>query len=467
MPEITQKKPLIRDETLEYIAKHLASMGSEERILNWLKNWGVSSSLIEYPNTNVKWQLVYSVLRHYAYLGTNGGREMLFKIISEALHPLMYGGDKKTAAEAAEDFNKYLEYDDYEAAFDAVSKKYIVVGILTEEEQREIMSDPALYEEAEAQEQAEVNFLQSPEGRAGISTLRDAYQLFMNIVEIFCENPSKPSQELNDAYVKTKKLIIDTVKSIGLHINMKNGVHRIHKLEPYCLPFNNLFTAEKEYTPDAFEINLDGKKLSWNYIRPKMHATYGCIDELYCIAKANITPKPDIQQTLNDVSMLLTKTKNEKDEQNKTKQEIIMPQTPVQKIEIIGGKLDITKFPEAEKKNIIPKINLKSSEIKFDDDKSLIRIGEQNISLPPYKHEYYFCQVMFEYTAKEPVSWDIIYDRMNGHATIGAGRKPEIIRENWQQVNDTMKRVNNRIKEVCNTDDALFSWTEKTVIRNY
>ena len=154
--------------------------------------------------------------------------------------------------------------------------------------------------------------------------------------------------------------------------------------------------------------------------------------------------------------------------EEKEKAAATIPQPPVQRVEIIGGQLDINpKFSDTEKKIITPKIDLQSSEIKYDDDKSLIIIGNKNVSLPPYKHEHYFCQVMFEYKAKEPISWDIIYDRMNGHTTVSGGKKPEPVRENWQKVNDTMKRVNNRIKEVCGTDDMLFSWTEKTVVRNY
>ena len=105
-------------------------------------------------------------------------------------------------------------------------------------------------------------------------------------------------------------------------------------------------------------------------------------------------------------------------------------------------------------------------QISYDDDKPVIKIGKRNVALPPYKNEHYFCQVVFEYKTKEPISWDIIFDRMTGHFTVN-GKKPDPVRENWQKVNDTMKRLNNRVKKIVNTDDNLFSWSEKVVIRNY
>jgi len=135
----------------------------------------------------------------------------------------------------------------------------------------------------------------------------------------------------------------------------------------------------------------------------------------------------------------------------------------------IVGETEI-KIKSAEDENHLQKmgkIKLKSQTIEFNDDEAIIKIGKQNVALPAYKNEHYFCQAVFEYKPKEPISWDIIFDKMTGHSTISGGKKPEPIRKNWQKVNDTMKRVNNRIKEVINTDDDLFSWSEKNVIRSY
>lgn len=128
-----------------------------------------------------------------------------------------------------------------------------------------------------------------------------------------------------------------------------------------------------------------------------------------------------------------------------------------------------TRFPEAY--GVTPKrskneISLKSADIKFDDTRAIINVGDIEIQLPPYKHEYYFCQVMFERQVKEPISWDIIFDKMTGEQ-VSDGEKREPLRKDWQKVNDTMKRLNNRIKSALKSSDKLFSWSERTIIRNY
>jgi len=111
-------------------------------------------------------------------------------------------------------------------------------------------------------------------------------------------------------------------------------------------------------------------------------------------------------------------------------------------------------------------IELKSQIIEFDDDKAIIKIGKLNVALPPYKNEHYFCRSAFEYPAKEPIDWSIIYEKMTGYYEAYYGKSLEI-RENWRLVYDTMRAVNERIKEVINTNDNLFTWQEKTLKRNY
>jgi len=330
--ENRREHPIIREQTLEHIARHLGDSGSGSQIVGWLQSWSVPDSLIEYPNT--KWRMVYSILSYYAYSEKKKDNKMLFKIISEILHPIMYNGDRKAAEATAEDFNKYLEYDGLVAVSNHKNEYEVCEAKnLIEVDENDILQEEN--EELLQQEYNELEFLRLPENKEKISTLRKAYQVFMNIAEVFCSNPSKPSHELNDAYVKTKKLITDTVRDLRLYTNGVNKKQRIHTLTHYFIPFNNLFTAEKEYTPDSFEIDLSGKKLSWNYIRPQMNATYGDIDELYRkVEGSDILSKPDIQQTLNDVSLLLSKTKEEHKKTAKTKQNISASQAPVQKIEI-------------------------------------------------------------------------------------------------------------------------------------
>lgn len=130
----------------------------------------------------------------------------------------------------------------------------------------------------------------------------------------------------------------------------------------------------------------------------------------------------------------------------------------------------IRKTAEIEPKVELPlgkqKVKLGSEEIKFNDEKAIIEIGNKKCPLPPYKNEHYFCRAVFEYPVNEPIDWSIIYEKMTGYYETYYGKPPEI-RENWRLVYDTMRAVNERIKEIINTDDNLFTWQEKTLKRNY
>ena len=103
MPELKEKSK-VRRQTLEYIAKHFGERCYGTQIVDLLKSWGVPETLIEYPNT--KWRMVFSVLCHYADSEEKTSREMLYKIIAEMLHPVMYYGNKTASEGACKSFNR-------------------------------------------------------------------------------------------------------------------------------------------------------------------------------------------------------------------------------------------------------------------------------------------------------------------------------------------------------------------------
>jgi hypothetical protein len=309
---------------------------------------------------------------------------MISTIITKLLHPLNYNADENQAENIAKKINKYLKYDRKVVDWlDKEKGEYAVCGIanLEDEEYFRTEEEIALFEE----EQEELQFLRFPENKEKISTLRKAYQTFINIVEVFCENPSKPSNEMNDMYLKTKKLIADAVRDLRLYVNNGDST-RIHTLEHYFIPFNNLFTAEREYTPDVMEIDLSGKKLNWDYIRPKMNATYGCINDLYYkIDGSDMPSKPDVQQILDGVSSLLSRIKSDNKKVSDKKHKInisaksILPK-PLE-IKIVGGVevgglqdgLKSLAQSKKDNKNRFPHklpagTNWNNITIKFEDD---------------------------------------------------------------------------------------------------
>lgn len=116
-------------------------------------------------------------------------------------------------------------------------------------------------------------------------------------------------------------------------------------------------------------------------------------------------------------------------------------------------------------KETVQKVSLKSQKIRFDDDQAMLQIGKQNVSMPPYKNEHYFCRAMFEYLVKEPIDWSIIYPKIT-HKELEY-KDDHKTKQEKRMVQDTLYRINNRIKKIINTNDALFHWQGKTIQRNY
>ncbi len=448
MASADQKIPVIREQTLEHIARYLGDLTTGWKIVLLLKSLGVPETLTNYSGS--KWWMVLSVLKHYAYSTEEKDKEMLFKIICETLHPLMYNGDEQAAKTAADDFNKYLQYDDLAVGYDDDEKIYLIGPFRepTEAEKQDILQE--FGDELFEKEQNELQFFRLPENREKISTFRKAYQVFMNITEVFCDNPSRPSQELNDVYVKTKKLIIGIVNNLYLNVSSVDGVQRMHNLTHFCIPFNNLFTAEKEYTPDSFDIDLTGKKLNWDYIRPRMNATYGDIDELYRkVEGSDILSKPDVQQTLNDVSLLLSKTKEDNKKRTEAKQKASEPQIPVQKIEITAmPELQIRNaedntFTKGKKRIHLPKFkptDWAKITIRFLDERNILITSDKKELTPA---DYETLGFADEKRGKPNLAWKFFYGlaQNNGETNTLPTPIPDNIKQQKRQLSDRLKTI--------------------------
>jgi hypothetical protein len=124
MSKGSKEQSIIREQTIEYIARQFADHRTGTQIATLLGSWGVPNSLIDFKNT--KWRMLYDLFRYYSYSSDKKDHETLFKIIGEILHPLMFGGDKALSEKTARNFNKYLEYDGVVATYSNDDKKYYV-----------------------------------------------------------------------------------------------------------------------------------------------------------------------------------------------------------------------------------------------------------------------------------------------------------------------------------------------------
>lgn len=102
----------------------------------------------------------------------------------------------------------------------------------------------------------------------------------------------------------------------------------------------------------------------------------------------------------------------------------------------------------------------------FNDEEANLVVDGNVVPLPSFRNEHYLCRAMWRYPMDEFVSWDTIYQEISGYYEQQFG-KPSSKRETWRIVYDAMERLNKRINEVTGTKDDLFSWSEKTIKRNF
>ncbi len=101
--------------------------------------------------------------------------------------------------------------------------------------------------------------------------------------------------------------------------------------------------------------------------------------------------------------------------------------------------------------------------IEFLDEESALKLGDKKCALPSYKNEHFFCRAAFEHQINEPIDWSIIYEKMTGYYEEHFGKSKDT-RENQRLVYDAMEAINKRAKEAWDIE-KLFVWREKTIKR--
>lgn len=336
-----QGKPTIRLKTLELIAQKIGNLDSGSNLVNFLKNCGVDDGLIVYPNT--KWRMVFDVLVYLASSSKKEDKETLSKVIGEATHPLMHEGNEGSALVLRKQFDEYLKYDNMGIAYDKDTGTYWALRNADDDEteiQTQIESDD-LIKHLEEQSEKQLEFLSKPESKEKISLLRKAYQLLTNVVFFFCEDPARPTVELNQSFQYLYKLVNITVNELGLSQADTSSFSRNEHF--FYLPFSNLFSAEKVYKEQ-------GQDLSWQKIRPEMNAMYGDIEEIYQeVSGSDVLAEPDKQDKLNKILLSLSVLKKKREIARKV---VLGRRNKVQPTIPTTTKIEITRIPELQIKGL-------------------------------------------------------------------------------------------------------------------
>ncbi len=312
------KNSVIKRQALEFIARHIGDLASGTKLVDFLKNLGVPNSLIVYPNT--KWRMIYDVLLYYASCPKPENRRMLYDIIEEASHPLMHNGDKNTAEKTVNSFNNYLEYDKKQIIWDETESRYKLHSFLSGKELEEIQK------EYYAEEDLRVDALKKLENKEKIYLLKKNYQVWMNVVEVFCNGYKYLLQDdlikLNKYYLSLDKFVWKTMDELEIKEDLPSW-------KEYARPFTNLFSAEKE---------LNGYT-NWASVRMEMLVVLGEIEDL-CLRLdvGDILSKSDKQKQLNEITLYLLKVKAKTKEKPLKKEPAGLPTT----------RIEIVKMPEIE-----------------------------------------------------------------------------------------------------------------------
>jgi len=342
----SKNKPIIREKTLELIAKKIGDLDSRGNLIKFLVDCGVDD--MEFIFTSeAKWQMVLDAMLRLASSQKKGDKEVLFKIIGEAVHPLMHKGDESSAEELRKEFDSYLKYDNIGIAYDKASGTYLALKNAGEDEIENMMFTEIEELEERAKKQLEV--LCQPENKEKVSLLRKAYQSLMNVVYVFCENPTHPTIELNNHFQFLSRLVNKTVNELGLSGAFEPPFGRNEHF--FYLPFTNLFAAEKHYREQ-------GEELGWRKLRPEMNAMYGDIEAIYQeVSGSDILAESDKQEKINEIQLYLSKLK-EKSVEIKKEQKI--EEKPVAKIEITNwpplqlGNVSKNKLNDGQILTLVP-----------------------------------------------------------------------------------------------------------------
>ncbi len=300
-------KSVYTPKVLELISKEVGESFKGHEIVQMLTKFGLARELIQYPNT--KW---WTVNEAFKYIKGNYEKadDSISRLIMEFLLPLNHNLDKEKAENLANKVEKYLKYDNFHLQY--TGKEYIV---FSDEEMEEMYtpSEEFLKHVEEDEKNKLVYQKRIKENSEAIKKLKDNHQAYVDILEIFCQNPKKPTKELNDAYLFLSKKIEETIKEF----NLSYFGASLYK------PFSrDLYTAEIEWKGKKTEY---GSGLSWDSIRPFLYGTHSAIIKIQNISEEGVQ-MTDEEKQIEEIRNLISEKRTPKtspEKENITKMEIL------------------------------------------------------------------------------------------------------------------------------------------------
>ena len=219
---VSGKNGRIKREALELVSQDIGGRFTFEKMKRLCTDLGVPETMFV-PDT--KWRALFYVLSYYTTSEKHEDYLLALKIIQEALHPLMFGGDEVKAKETREKYKQWLKYDRIE--IDDAGKLYIAP---TAEEYEIGMDEWVSVDGVVVEPKAFVIYLDR------IAALWVLWSQAIVLVQAYQSNPSLDRKELEKLYLQLVSKAEDLIRggSVG---NLS---------ETYKRPFTSLATAEME-----------------------------------------------------------------------------------------------------------------------------------------------------------------------------------------------------------------------------
>jgi len=341
---------------LELVAREVANYFTGTEIVQMLTEFGMAREHIQYPNT--KW---WTINEAFKYIKANheDPETSISKLIMDFIHPLSHNLDEEKAEALADKVGKYLKYDNFKVQW--TGDDYLIFS--QEDLDGFHEQDEEMIAKYEEDEKIKDGILK--QHTEVIKKLRDSHQAYIDVIELFCRNPKKPTKELNDAYLFLSKKLENTIKEL----NLKSFGVGFYK------PFNNdLYSAEIEWNGTGrFDDLRLTPQLSWDAIRPSLYRAHSEIVRVLAISEGDMEMTDD-DKKLEEITSFISQARTP------TPPPRPPVKAPVHRIEITNPELVFRNAEEKVitkgKKRVYPP-HFKSTDwskitIRFIDERNVI-----------------------------------------------------------------------------------------------
>lgn len=419
-----------KPKVLELIARTLGDEFSGSVVVSLLKSAGIPDSEIDYPNT--KWKTILGAFK-YAMNEWNENHITIESVIEEFLDPLSHNVDEEKEKVLYEKIKKILKYADLVVV--KSENRYVILDkqdfeTFSIDKFEEEANDPdseynnQYYKKIEEEKNRKKDFEIIIANKEKIQEIREYHQAYIDLLEIFCNNPSRPTDNLNSHYIFLKKHLQKLIDGL-----------RLNKITYIYTPFRgDLYSAEKEWGQDIIR-----GPISWDKIRPELYSMHSWITQR-CNVVENHKQQSDNKKKLAEITDFISQIRTKK--------------TPLKEHQKTM-KIEISKIPELTIKNVEDDATVKNKkkiylpkfsattwskvQIRFIDESTVYITADKKTATANYEG-LGFCN---DKNGKPNTAWKFLLElsKNKGETPIIQSPIPDTIKNQKRVLSDRLKTI--------------------------